>query len=137
MRTIGTLRLKRPSTKATLEAPEKPVRHGPEHAPSTPAEALRLFRERYPVFKDHMPLKIGIHSDLRAAHPEISHRTISRALRRWTMKAKYQLALAEGTTRFDLHGKPEGVVTSEQQEKAKTQLGNPVDGGNHEAELIW
>ncbi|MBK8184949.1 MAG: ProQ/FinO family protein [Candidatus Competibacteraceae bacterium] len=69
------------------------------------------------------PLKIGVHLDLAAQHPDIDPATLRRALKRYCERRRYQLALArEGAVRLDLDGQPAGEVTAEQATIAKAKL---------------
>ncbi|MBK8271390.1 MAG: ProQ/FinO family protein [Planctomycetes bacterium] len=76
-----------------------------------------------------VPLKIGIHLDLAAQHPDLDPATLKRALKRYCERRRYQLALArEGACRVDLAGNPAGEVTAEQQKVARRKVAprNPV-----------
>jgi ProP effector len=68
------------------------------------------------------PLKIGIHMDIRAAHPEIDPRALRIALAKWCSRPVYQWTLAQGGARVDLYGQPAGEVTPEQQAHARERL---------------
>lgn len=69
------------------------------------------------------PLKIGIHLDLLARHPDLDPATLRRALKRYCGRPRYQLALAsEGAVRLDLDGQPAGEVTAEQQKVAQRKV---------------
>lgn len=70
-----------------------------------------------------LPLKIGIHTDLLARHPDLDPATLRRALKRYCERRAYQLALArEGACRVDLDGKPAGEVLEDQRKFAKLKL---------------
>ncbi len=70
-----------------------------------------------------LPLKIGIHTDLLARHPDLDPATLRRALKRYCERRAYQLALArEGAFRVDLDGKPAGEVLEDQRKFAKLKL---------------
>ena len=69
------------------------------------------------------PLKIGVHLDLLASHPDLDPSTLKRALKRYCERRRYQLALArEGACRVDLAGNPAGEVTAEQQKVAQRKV---------------
>lgn len=69
------------------------------------------------------PLKIGIHLDLLARHPDIDPATLKRALKRYCERRAYQLALArDGAARLDLDGNPAGEVAEDQRRFAKAKL---------------
>ena len=70
-----------------------------------------------------VPLKIGIHLDLAARHPDLDPATLKRALKRHCERRRYQLALArEGAVRLDLDGNLAGEVTAEQQKVARRKV---------------
>lgn len=70
-----------------------------------------------------LPLKIGIHADLLARHPDLDPATLRRALKRYCERRAYQLALArEGAVRVDLDGQPAGEVLEDQRKFAKLKL---------------
>lgn len=69
------------------------------------------------------PLKIGVHLDLLARHPDLDPATLRRALKRHCERRAYQLALArEGACRVDLAGNPAGEVAEDQRRFAKAKL---------------
>jgi hypothetical protein len=63
--------------------------------------------------KRRPPLKIGIHRDLREAHPEWGMNEIGRALRWWTSNVDYLDSLAARHPRVDLHGIPGDLPAEE------------------------
>jgi ProP effector len=79
--------------------------------PDPIAHLLGVFNAVYPAFNNTLPLKIGIHRDIKAAMPELSMTRIRRALGAHTRQHAYRLALVPGRQRFDLEGHPAGVVT--------------------------
>ena len=69
------------------------------------------------------PLKIGVHLDLLARHPDLDPDTLRRALKRYCERRAYQVALArEGACRVDLDGQPAGEVLEDQRRFAKVKL---------------
>src|SRR5262249_7937037 len=70
------------------------------------------------------PLATGIDRDLAAALPEQSRRHIRWAITWWqrVRGPAYWQALLQGGLRYDLAGQPRGVVTPEQQERARQEL---------------
>jgi sRNA-binding protein len=83
---------------------------------------LRLWCAIFPAtFTDPpVPLKIGIHLDLKAQFPQLIERQISAALWLYTRSFPYLGCLKEGAPRFDLLGMQVGIVTSEQAFSAKS-----------------
>lgn len=68
------------------------------------------------------PLKVGVHTDIRAAHPDADPRAVRIALGKWCGRRAYKWALIRHGARIDLHGEPAGEVTPEQQAHAMEQL---------------
>ena len=63
------------------------------------------------------PLKIGIHRDILAQHPEMDPRNLQKMLDKWCHRMIYQKALSAGGHRVDLQGEPAGEVTPEQMKR--------------------
>lgn len=76
----------------------------------------------FQVFRDCLPLALGIHKAVREKLPEIDRQELRDALRTHTNSTRYLKALAQGDRRFDLDGKPSGTVTPEHQQQAKDIL---------------
>ena len=87
------------------------------------AAALALLGERYQCFRQSppVPLKIGIHHDLRATGL-FSNTLLSKVLHRHTYGDRYLAAVIMGTRRFDLAGEPCGEVTPEQRDQARETM---------------
>jgi|APTNR8051073442_1049403.scaffolds.fasta_scaffold03721_4 sRNA-binding protein len=69
------------------------------------------------------PLKIGIHVDLLARHPDLDPAILRQALKRHCERRAYQIALArDGAFRVDLDGQPAGEVLEDQRKFAKVKL---------------
>lgn len=79
--------------------------------PDPTARLLAVFGACFPVFAKPLPLKLGIHRDIKAAMPELSMTKIRRALAAVTRQDAYRQALVPGRQRFDLNAQPAGVVT--------------------------
>lgn len=78
--------------------------------------------ETYPVFRDALPLAIGIHKALQVAHPDISKNDFHRLMKRHTSSTKYLKAVAVGGSRYGLDRVADGEVTAEQQKQANDAL---------------
>ncbi|MEI2780645.1 MAG: ProQ/FINO family protein [Candidatus Competibacter sp.] len=96
--------------------------------------ALPPLAEAYPACFDWerpRPLKIGIHLDLRARHPDVPHLALRKALAVYCDRARYLKSLKAGLLRWDLQGQPAGLVTLEQGAIARQQLkaGKPAATG--------
>ena len=76
----------------------------------------------FPVFRDCLPLAIGIHKAIVARLPEIDPQQLRAAMRMHTASTRYLKALAQASSRFDLDGEAAGEVTAEQRQQALTTL---------------
>ena len=81
----------------------------------------RLYAE-IPVFREHLPLAIGIHKSLMQRFPEPGKAQVRAALHFHTGTTRYLKALVEGATRLDLEGNAAGEVTAEQEAQAVATL---------------
>ena len=81
----------------------------------------RLYAE-FPVFRDHLPLSIGIHKAFSERIPGLAKGQVWAAMQQHTGSTRYLKALVEGAPRFDLDGNPAGEVTAEQQAQAVKTL---------------
>jgi ProP effector len=68
------------------------------------------------------PLKIGIHNDIIAQHPELRVSLIASALKTYTRSLGYLEMLKAGEARIDLEGNPVGTVTAADEEDAKRKI---------------
>jgi hypothetical protein len=106
----------------------------PNPATVEPTPALLPLAELYPAcfdWENPRPLKIGIHLDLRARHPDVPHLALRKALAVYCNRARYRKSLKAGLLRWDLEGQPAGLVTLEQGAIARQQLkaGKPAATG--------
>ena len=76
-------------------------------------EGLAQLAELYPnCFRQpRQPLKIGIHNDVIARHPELRPSLIASALKTYTRSLGYLETLKAGAARIDLEGNPVGTQT--------------------------
>lgn len=81
----------------------------------------RLYKE-FPVFRDHLPLAIGIHKTLTERVPGLAKGQVWSAMQQHTGSTRYLKALVENAPRFDLDGNATGTVTAEQQAVAAKTL---------------
>jgi ProP effector len=65
------------------------------------------------------PLKIGIHKDIIARHPELRPSLMASTLKTYTRSVGYLETLKAGAPRIDLDGNPAGEVTLRYQEHAE------------------
>jgi ProP effector len=87
-------------------------------------EGLAQLAELYPnCFRQpRQPLKIGIHNDVVARHPELRPSLIASALKTYTRSLGYLETLKAGAERIDLEGNPVGTVTDADEEDAKRKI---------------
>ena len=87
-------------------------------------EGIPQLAELYPsCFRQpRQPLKIGIHNDIVARHPELRPSLITRALKTYTRSLGYLETLTAGAARIDLEGNPVGTVTAADEEDAKRKI---------------
>lgn len=101
----------------TLPTPPAPT---PAAAPLP--DVPKLLNERYAVFRDALPLAIGIHKEVLKALPEIDGGKVRLALRRHVGSTRYLKAVANGDDRYGLDGQPAGKITEEQKKQAVDAL---------------
>ena len=87
-------------------------------------EGIPQLAELYPSCfrRPRQPLKIGIHNDIVARHPELRPSLIARALKTYTRSVGYLTTLKAGAVRIDLEGNPVGTVTAADEEDAKRKI---------------
>ena len=79
-------------------------------------------QERFPVFRDCMPLAIGIDKQLLARIPELDRKLLRIALGIHTHSLRYLKAMEKATVRFDLEGNPTDAVTDTHREHASKTI---------------
>jgi hypothetical protein len=92
----------------------------PRYKPA--AQLLALLREQHTIFRDCLPLPIGIHRAIGAAYPEFGKTAIRRALQFHAHSLTYLKNLAAGGYRYDFRGEPLGLITSGHQQQAREKL---------------
>ena len=87
-------------------------------------EGIAQLAELYPnCFRQPgQPLKIGIHNDIIARHPELQPGLIASALRTYTRSVGYLETLKAGAARIDLEGNPVGTVTAADEADARRKI---------------
>jgi ProQ/FINO family len=70
----------------------------------------------------NQPLKIGIHNDIIARHPELQPGLIASALRTYTRSVGYLETRKSGAARIDLEGNPVGTVTAADEADAERKI---------------
>jgi ProP effector len=83
---------------------------------------LETLSSSFPVFRDCLPLAIGIHKAVKERLPDIDRDKLRTAMRIHTASTRYLKSLSNGQARFDLDGQPAGEVTAEQRQQATDEL---------------
>jgi ProP effector len=87
----------------------------PASAAPTPIQTARVLlkelQEKFTVFRDYMPLAIGIDKQLIARCPELNRKTLRIALGMHTNSLRYLKGMEKATHRFDLDGNSTDEVT--------------------------
>ena len=89
---------------------------------STPREFLAELSEKFQVFRDHLPLAIGISQQLAGLYPQVEAKLLKTALFRHTNSVRYLKNMEKATQRHDLEGQATGEVTEEHRQHAATLL---------------
>ena len=92
------------------------------HKPIFRNATLERLHAEFPVFRDFLPLAIGIHKMLMERLPDLDKAQLRTALHHHTATTRYLKALVEGAPRMGLDGNAAGVVTAEQQVQAAETL---------------
>src|SRR5947208_2295109 len=78
---------------------------------ATMSELTKRFPKCFmPPFKPKLPISIGITEVVRIAAPDMDHRDLANAIRRYCGDISYLRGLVAGAPRFNLEGNPAGVV---------------------------
>ena len=87
-------------------------------------EGIPQLAELYPSCFRHprQPLKIGIHNDIVARHPQLRPSLIASALKTYTRSLGYLETLKAGSARIDLEGNPVATVTAKDEEDARRKI---------------
>lgn len=72
---------------------------------------IKTLQENYAVFRDCLPLAIGIDKQLLARQSELNRKTMRIALGLHTNSLRYLKSMEKATRRFDLDGNPGEEVT--------------------------
>jgi ProP effector len=93
-------------------------------ATATIAVLAEFFPRTFSVYeRRRKPLKLGIDQDIASAlNGAATPGELAAALRHYTGNVFYLRALVAGAERIDLHGRPVGVVTNEDEAHAKQRL---------------
>lgn len=94
----------------------------PDALPERPNAVIDRLCATYPVFRDRLPLAIGIHKSIVERQPDVDRRALRAALATYVGSTRYLKSIAQGERRFDLDGNPAGEITAEQREQAASTL---------------
>jgi ProP effector len=95
----------------------------PAASPAQSARALlKEFQEKFEVFRDSMPLAIGIDKQLLARLPELDRKVLRIALGMHTNSSRYLRRMAKATTRVDLDGNTADEITEAHRTHAAEML---------------
>jgi ProP effector len=72
---------------------------------------LKELQEKFPAFRDYLPLSIGVDKQLVAQIPDLDRKVLRIALGLHTNSSRYLKVMAKATSRFDLDGNVAGEVT--------------------------
>lgn len=95
----------------------------PAPAPALSAHALiKELQAKFAVFRDYLPLSIGIDKQIRALMPDVEKKTLRTALGIHANSLRYLKNMETATERFDLEGNSAGEVTEEHRAHAVETL---------------
>lgn len=83
---------------------------------------LKELQGQFPVFRDSLPLMIGIDKELLARLPDIDRRDLRIALGIHTHSLRYLKAISKGTQRHNLDGHGEEEITATHRNHASELL---------------
>jgi len=83
---------------------------------------IKTLQENYTVFRDCLPLAIGIDKQLLVRQPELNRKTMRIALGLHTNSLRYLKSMEKATRRFDLDGNAGEEVTEEHRAHAAEVL---------------
>lgn len=83
---------------------------------------LKELQEKFPVFRDCLPLAIGIDKQLIARMPEVDRKSLRIALGLHTNSTRYLKSMARASVRVDLDGNAAGEVPQAHRAHAEETL---------------
>ena len=86
------------------------------------ADIVTQWKERYPVFKKCLPLKMGIDRDILERHPDINAVLVKKALQFHVSNFKYLSSVCKQTHRFDLDEQPTAEISEEEKQHSRDFL---------------
>ncbi len=107
----------------SADAPAPAPAPAPQAATGQSARSLlKQFQQRFPAFRDCLPLAIGIDKQLLARVPGLDRKTMRAALGIHTGSLRYLRAMEKATVRYDLDGVAGEAVTDLHRTHAKETL---------------
>lgn len=97
----------------------------PTSSPSAvqePRHLLKQLEKNFAVFRDPVPLAIGIDKQIMAQLPDTERAVLRTALRMHTKSSRYLRAMAKATVRSNLDGSPADEITDIHRTHAATLL---------------
>lgn len=104
---------------------DAPPPAAPDPAPDavqTPRTLLKELEAQFPVFRDHLPLAIGINKALFQRLPDLNKKLLRIALSQHTHSTRYLRATTKAVHRFDLDGNPVEELAEEHRQHAVETL---------------
>ncbi|WP_151639198.1 ProQ/FINO family protein [Noviherbaspirillum aerium] len=93
-----------------------------EVAPTSPRQLLKTLHQKYQVFRDYLPLAIGIDKQILAENSDIDRKLLRVALSIHTNSTPYLKAVERASARAELSGNPSGEITDAHRTRAKEML---------------
>ena len=88
----------------------------------TPQALIKALQAQFAVFRDYLPLAIGIDKQIRERLPEVNRKTLRTALGMHAKSFRYLKGMEKATQRFDLDGNSVADVSEEHRTHAKDTL---------------
>ena len=91
-------------------------------ASQTPHALIKELQAQFAVFRDYLPLAIGIDKQIRERMPQVEKKVLRSALGIHANSFRYLKNMEKATTRFDLEGNSVGEVSEEHRNHARETL---------------
>jgi len=98
----------------------------------TPRALLKALEAQFPVFRDHLPLAIGINKTLLQRLPNLNKKLLRITLSQHTHSTRYLRATSKAVHRFDLDGNPAEELAEEHRQHAVKTLRERLKKQNEE-----
>jgi ProP effector len=94
-----------------MNMPSSPTPNLTPNPVQTARALLKELQEKFPAFREYMPLAIGIDKQLAAQLPDVNRKVLRIALGIHTKSLRYLKGMEKATARFDLDGNSAEEVT--------------------------